>query len=63
MNPGKINLTYAGSVLVMRDEFYLCGLTYSALEMHKTTMKTSDHVPSRDIKKSKREASLSCGWA
>ena len=35
----------------MRDEFYLCGLTYSPLEMHKSTMKTCDHVSSRDIKK------------
>ena len=35
----------------MLDEFYLCGLTYSALEMHKSTMKIYDHMSSRDIKK------------
>ena len=38
----------------MRDEFYLCGLTYSALEMHKSgSRKISDHVK----KKKKQEGS------
>ena len=45
-------MTHAGSFLVMRDEFYLCGLTYSALEMHKSTMKTCNHMSARDKKKS-----------
>ena len=35
----------------MRGEFYLCGLTYSALERHKSTMKTCDHVSSSDKKR------------
>ena len=56
MKPGivvqyGIKLTHAGSFLVMRDEFYLCDLTYSTLEMHKCSMKTCDHVSSRDKKK------------
>ena len=43
---GKL-FSYAGG----HNEYYLCGLTYSALEMHKSTMKTCDLVSSHDIKK------------
>ena len=50
--------SHAGSYLVMRNEFYLCGLTFSA---HQSTMKTCGNVPSRDKKKSKQEAVLACG--
>ena len=47
---GKL-FSHAGSFLVMWDEFYLCGLTYSALENARVTIKTCGHMSSHDFKK------------
>ena len=33
-----------GKLFSHADEFYLCGLTYSALDMHKSAMTTCHHV-------------------
>ena len=47
---GKL-FSHAGSFLVMRDEFYLCGLTLFSTGNAHVHRKTCDHMSSHDIKK------------